>query len=746
MAALLNSRGLNPSAPVNVYCDAAVTGCSGPNATTDKNLIGTQRTGPMSSWIAETYPNGSFPQRATDNVNTVWQIETGLRFALPVKDWTGELYWSRGQSSTYNVAIGDNSLERWRALVTAADYGRNSDFFGNEDGARVNFGTVPVHCTSGFYETMFNGDAVPSADCQYAAEANLQTRTSNQQDIGELNLQGGLFNLPAGEVRGAIGVQYRKNSSQFNPDILQSTASFNDQVIGVYPTGYLDKSLNVKDYYGELLVPVIGDLPWLKKVELELGGRESDYSVTDSTFTFQINGNIQFNDWFRLRGGFNKATRAPNLGELFLNLQEIFTGDGRFGDPCGVRSNSPYGAGGTGLDPVVGPGETSNQTSLAPGQTAAGAQSTRLICEAQMGGAATAFYNNNAPAPGTAIFAWVFQQGNPNLESEKANTWTAGMVFTSRAENPWLSGISAAVDWWKVDIKDAIQQYSVDYARYLCYGLVQVTNPTEAAAQAATPGCQNVPRNTTDGGVTTMLLQYDNQATIATSGVDVQFNWLASLSDLGLGNVPGRVGVNIQGAWLDYYKTKQSPFPFDVETDWKGSLGPNLTGTNPGAYSYRLNTSLNYSLPTFNVSLRWRHLPSVISAGSASEAAIVENNKRVAAGGDGLILGYTPGTSLAARKYDIFDLSAAWNINDTLSLRAGVDNLLDKRPSLTGGSTGRPYDPNNTTYLQHVCDGWAPGCIAPTTYSLPNSGAGSTSAGFYDTLGRRYFLGLKASF
>ena len=699
------------------------------------------------TWIAETYPDGSFPQRSTVNTNNVWQVESGFRFNLPVKDWSGDVYYSHGQSSTYNLAYGNNSLTRWRALVSAPDYGRNSNNFGNANGSSQNFGTVPVPCTSGFYETIFLGDAVPSADCQYAAQATLQTRTQNQQDIAELNFQGGLFNLPAGEVRGALGYQYRKNAAQFFPDILQSTASFADQVIGVYPTGPLDASTNAKDIYAELLVPIVSDLPYLKKVELELGGRESEYSTTDSTFTFKINGNIEVNDWVRFRGGYNRATRAPNLGELFLNLQEIFTGDGRFGDPCGVRSNSPYGAGGSGTDINT---QITAPTQLAAGQTAAGAQSTKLICQAQMGaGGSNTFYNlTNAPTAGGGVFAWVYQQGNQNLESEKADTWTAGVVFTSRAENPWLGGFTAAVDWWKVDIEDAIQQYSIDYARYLCYGGAPVTNATEAAARAATPGCANVPRNQSNGGALTMLLQYDNQATIATSGVDVQINWGAALADLGLASVPGRVGVNLQGALLDYYKTKQSPFPFDVETEWKGSLGPTLTGTNPGAYGYRFNMGLSYSLPALNLSLRWRHLPSVTPAAQAAERAIVENNNRVANGGEGVMLSYTPGTWIAAPKYDVFDLSAIWNINQTFSLRAGVDNLLDRNPAVIGvgnaaGLNGYPAG----TDLNSVCGGAvARGCVNPTNNIIPNSAYGNTNAGFYDVLGRRYYLGLKASF
>ena len=61
------------------------------------------------------------------------------------------------------------------------------------------------------------------------------------------------------------------------------------------------------------------DVGFLKKLELELGGRYSDYEDTDSTFTWKATANLEITDWIRLRGGYNLATRAPNLGELFLS-------------------------------------------------------------------------------------------------------------------------------------------------------------------------------------------------------------------------------------------------------------------------------------------------------------------------------------------------------------------------------------------------------------------------------------------
>ena len=239
---------------------------------------------------------------------------------------------------------------------------------------------------------IFAGDTRPSENCLTAVQAQLQTRTQNQQNIYEVNAQGGLFELPAGQVRAAVGFQFRENRAQFIPDILQSTSSFADQVVGVYPTGYMDARILTRDTYAELLIPILRD-QGLKNLELEFGGRYSNYSATDSTFTYKVALNAELNDWFRLRGGYNRATRAPNLGELFLATQEIFTVGGNFGDPCGLRSNAPYSAAGaidplTGEpypDPQVGAGET-DDPQLAPGQTQAGADSAYLICQAMMGG------------------------------------------------------------------------------------------------------------------------------------------------------------------------------------------------------------------------------------------------------------------------------------------------------------------------------------------------------------------------
>jgi iron complex outermembrane receptor protein len=732
----------NPGA----YANPSFIGHGSPGAQhpvpTELAMLLLSRGNPSGDWIPETFPSNSLGVRKSDNMNTVWQIEAGINWNLPFRDWTGEAYYSHGEVNNDSYSTGFQSLERWRRIIREPDYGANSSLMANQGGAARGFGTVPVECTSGFHDTIFYRDTPPSEDCARAVASPLSNRLQSKQDIVELNFQGALADLPAGELRTAAGFQWRRNAVIYTPDLLQSSRSFEDQVIGMYPVGEMDAQMEAKDYYVEALVPVAEDMGIVQKLDLELGARYSTYDVADSTWTYKALANVEINDSLRFRGGYNRATRAANVGEKYLGLQEVYLRGvtTNFGDPCGLRSNAPYGAGGAAPDPILAPGEP--QTELASGQTAAGAQSTYLICQAQMGAqGATTYYSGNAGGASGGNANWVYQEGNPNVQAEIADTWTAGFIASSPwTDNPWLANLTLSVDFWQVDIEDAIQQSSVDYARFLCYGTVQVSTPAEAAKQAATTECMDVGRSPSTGGSTTALLRYGNMATINTKGIDIGANWSFTLSDIGL-DLPGALMLNTQMTWIDSYKTKESQEDFDVEIEWVGSLGPTLTGTNPGAYDYRIFSSLTYMNDNWSVGLRWRHLPEVITASMAAQNSLIANNAAVAAGGQGVPLSYTPNTESGIEAYDIFDLSLSWDINETFTLRGGITNLLDTSPNITGRNTG--YEPG--TVLSSVCGG-APGCVNPTGYSLGSSGAGITSPGYYDVLGRRLFVGMKARF
>ncbi len=659
-------------------------------------------------------PSGWMPPRSDDVDNTVWQVQLGLKGNVPHTPWTFDLYGTHGQASSYDLGLGYASLVRYEALIQAPNYGAGATLTGNQVAPNYGFGAASVHCTSGFYDTIFLG-GTPSQDCIDAVTAKLQSQTYVQQDVVEFDTQGDLFTLPAGMVKGSLGASFREDTVQYNPDILQSTSSFTDQVAGVYPTAYMDAGTSAREGYGELLVPLLADAPAVKSLSLELGARYSTYTAfdrlnhlnisPDGGWTYKILGDWAVNDWVRLRGGYNLAVRAPNVGELFLGKQEVYAAGAatNYGDPCSLAATAPFGAGGAGPDPVKG-----TTAPVVNSGGLAGAESALRICKALMGGptspGATTYYGQTQAAGAASPFGFVYQEGNPNLSSEKAKTWTAGIVLRSPSQSPLLSRASLSIDWYRIAIYGAIEFQSVDNIKEACLSQSAPDDAT-AATIAASPACQLLSRNAGSGAEAPTTIQYDNLSTLWTSGVDFNLNWTFDLADVGLNSVPGSLNVNLIANYLDYYDTQSAPGQPIVH--WAGTLGPNLNGTNAGAFRYRTNLSVTYMNGPGSIGVTWRHLPGVHSQTYAIT------------GGGGTAAGdFTVDTP----SHDEVDLFGSYTFMKNYILRAGINNLFDAAPEITGQTVANPG------------------------FTLPSSGQGTTMEGLYDALGRRFFVGLTAKF
>ena len=137
--------------------------------------------------------------------------------------------------------------------------------------------------------------------------------------------------MKAGPLQYALGLSYRENSFNFSPDNLSDNANFLDPIAGLFPNEPSAGEFDVSEIYGELLVPIISDGPkGVEHFNLELGGRISDWSMENMPNLETYKALI---DWgitprYRIRGGFNRAFRAPNLGELFIARTQMFGGIG----------------------------------------------------------------------------------------------------------------------------------------------------------------------------------------------------------------------------------------------------------------------------------------------------------------------------------------------------------------------------------------------------------------------------------
>ncbi|MEI9963865.1 MAG: hypothetical protein WDM92_03380 [Caulobacteraceae bacterium] len=89
-----------------------------------------------------------------------------------------------------------------------------------------------------------------SASCANYLQIHPTNLYRLSQDVAELNLQGGVYDLPAGELRLALGASYRQNTYSYTPD-----PAATDEV-GSFPAQSSGGATRVKEFYGEALVPV----------------------------------------------------------------------------------------------------------------------------------------------------------------------------------------------------------------------------------------------------------------------------------------------------------------------------------------------------------------------------------------------------------------------------------------------------------------------------------------------------------
>ena len=623
-----------------------------------------------------------FP-RANDSDVDTFNMTAGLEGKVPGTDWTWETFVNHGQSSTYALQTGVLSLNRLRALFSSPNFGRNFSAQSNAPG--FGFGANFASCTSGY--NIFSPPAGGfSQNCQKAITADLQNRATISQTIWEANITGSVFQLPAGALKAAIGASYRTTNFHFNNDTITSQGeSFQDQALGIYPSGNTQGKINVRELYGELLIPVLKDTI-VQEFNLELGGRISKYSTTGTSYTYKALGDLAVTDWLRFRGGYNRAERAPNIAELYLAPQQTFAVNA-LGDICSQRATYRVSAG-------VGTPYAAD---------------VQAVCTAVMNrtagpGSGAAYYATpvaNQPAAG-AGFAFPTLQGNALLKPERADTWTAGVVIRSPwKSNPWLSRLMLSVDWFNIKITNAIG-FSPGIALQECFDptinpLVSGSagSPSQAAAAAAAIQCGGVayqpgPVPGSAPGLGNILMSYTNGGKIDISGIDAQLDWSAPVG-------PGRLSLNVVGSYFLHYRV--SDLASNPLVDYVGTFGTTNAGLSGAAYRWQTLTTLGYSVGPAYLSLQWQHKPSIEDSSEA--------------------LFHT--TTLGAPAYDLFNLNASYSLTKDITIHAGVDDLFNHISPLTNVNPA----------------------ANPAVGQLPGGGFNS---GYYDTLGRRFSFGANLRF
>ena len=126
------------------------------------------------------------------------------------------------------------SYDRLREVLLSPNYGVNSQFLGNGTPTAVNRNGASASCASGL--SPFTSSTSYTEDCALAVATDAQLENRLKQDNVQANVQGGLFELPYGQVRFAAGAEYRRNSLKFHADAAMTDGSaFYETVNGGFP-------------------------------------------------------------------------------------------------------------------------------------------------------------------------------------------------------------------------------------------------------------------------------------------------------------------------------------------------------------------------------------------------------------------------------------------------------------------------------------------------------------------------------
>src|SRR4029077_15893738 len=124
-----------------------------------------------------------------------------------------------------------------------------------------------------------------------------------------------------------VGTEWRQENYVFSPDYIYS----NGFQAGGAPPKAINGGFRVWEGFTELRLPLVNDKPGAYLLSLDGGYRYSSYSLGFNTNTYKFGVEWAPIQDLRLRGGYNRAVRAPNIDELY---EPAVVGSGGAADPC----------------------------------------------------------------------------------------------------------------------------------------------------------------------------------------------------------------------------------------------------------------------------------------------------------------------------------------------------------------------------------------------------------------------------
>lgn len=384
-------------------------------------------------------------------------------------EWKYDFYWMHGQNDSQDSYNNDLSVER---IGNALDVIEDPD-------------TGEIVCRSGgdcvpwniFQEGAVTQEAIDYISTVAVMYGNTELEVFNLTFTSDWENYG--FALPSASegLQMAIGAEYREEHMRNMPDQIYRTG---DAAGFGGATEVINGTLNVKEAFLEVLLPLVQDATGFQDLSLELGYRYSDYSTSGDVNTYKAQLSWAINESWRIRGGYNRAIRAANIFELFR--------------PQGFNLG----------------GST---------DICAGDSPTATFEQCARTGVTAAQYGNIPLNPAGQYNT--LEGGNPLLDPEAADTLTAGIVWTPES----IRGLSITLDYYNIDITEAI-------------GVLGADSLIQTCAQTGDPElCSLINRDrlgslwVTQDGFTETTFQ--NIGDLVAEGIDLNASYLMGLGDAG---------------------------------------------------------------------------------------------------------------------------------------------------------------------------------------------------------------------
>lgn len=297
-----------------------------------------------------------------------------------------------------------------------------------------------------------------------------QDRGGNEQKGFSASITGQAWELSAGEVALATGLELRSDHGWLQPDAMLVQGSANNNI--QKPT---NGSLSAREAFVEIDIPLLKQRAWAQSLHLNSALRHSDYDLFGSVNNYQLGIDWQALSSVNLRAHYATAFRAPNVPELFAgNLSQNLNAI----DPCNNWEQLPASS-------------NTYRNCMAAG--------------VPMG------LQQLAPSMLTTL------GGNTQLNPERAKTFTLGAIWEPNSET------QLRVEYFHIALEDAIGSADGSTKLAACYASANLSHPFCSSTQFT--------RNSSTGQINYLSAQPENAASEDMSGIDLGAHYQFALAD-----------------------------------------------------------------------------------------------------------------------------------------------------------------------------------------------------------------------